>query len=83
MLFGICTKIENNSVYVATCGIVDVNVQGLVCVGDKLTVSPTPGKAEAIKYEVHEEKQFGTRSIGKVINLYKQWNRCKMLIDIE
>lgn len=83
MLFGICTKIENNSVYVATCGIVDVNVQGLVCVGDKLTVSPIPGKAEAIKYEVLEEKQFGTRCVGKVIDLYKQWDKCRMLIDIE
>lgn len=82
-VIGICTKIENNSIYVANCGIIDVNVKGLVCIGDKLTVSPVPGKAEAIKYEHLEEKQFGIRSIGKVIGLYKDWGRAKILIDLE
>ena len=38
-VIGICEKIENNMIYVANIGIIDVNVEGIICIGDKLTIS--------------------------------------------
>lgn len=81
-LFGICEKIENNMIYVSNTGIIDVNVIGLVCIGDRLTTSETKGKARAIKYD-QDERQFTIRSIGKVIGLYNTYNRVQVLLDIE
>lgn len=81
-VIGVCEKIENNMIYVANTGILDVNVIGLICIGDKLTTSEQKGKARAIKYS-QDETQFTVRSIGKVIGLYNTYDRAKVLLDIE
>lgn len=81
-LYGICEKIENNHIYVANTGVLDINVKGLVCIGDKLTTSETKGKARAIKYD-QDETQFTVRSIGKVIGLYNTYDRVQVLLDVE
>lgn len=81
-VIGVCTKIENNTILVANKGIVDVNVTGLFCIGDKLTASEIPGRAKAIRYK-EDETQFNIRSIGKVIELYRCYDVTKVLLDIE
>lgn len=81
-LYGICIKIENNLIYVSNRGIYDVNTEGIICIGDKLTTSEIPGKARAIRYD-QDERQFNIRSIGKVIELYNVYNKAKVLLDIE
>ena len=82
-LYGVCNKIENNYIYVQNTGIIDVNVTGIICLGDKLTLSNTPGKAEAIRYDPLDEKVFGLKSIGKVIGIYNVYDKVKVLLDIE
>ena len=82
-LYGVCNKIENNYVYVQNSGIIDVNVTGIICLGDKLTLSNIPGKAEAIKYDPLDEKIFNIKSIGKVIGIYNVYDKAKVLLDIE
>ena len=65
-------------------GIIDVNVKGIICLGDKLTIgNEEKGKAVAIRYDRLDEKQFGIRSIGKVIGLYEVYNKAQVLLDIE
>ena len=81
-VIGICEKIENNMIYVANTGIIDVNVEDIICIGDKLTTSNKPGKAVAIRYD-QDETQFTIRSIGKVIGLYNNYEKAKVLLDIE
>lgn len=83
LVIGICKSVINNTVEVCNTGIIDVNVVGLICIGDKLTTSKYEGKAQAIKYEKNEEDIFGVRSIGKVIGLYNNYNLAKVLLDIE
>lgn len=75
-------KIENNTIVVANKGMVDVNVTGLFCIGDKLTSSDIPGKARAIRYK-QDETQFNIRSIGKVIELYRTPYVTRVLLDVE
>lgn len=81
-VIGVCVKIENNTIVVANRGITDINVTGLICIGDKLTSSNIAGKAQAIRYR-QDETQFNIRSIGKVIELYKVYNIVKILLDVE
>lgn len=81
-VIGVCIKIENNTIVVANKGIVDVNVTGLFCIGDKLTSSDIPGKARAIRYK-QDETQFNIRSIGKVIELYRTPDVTRVLLDVE
>ena len=83
MIIGICSKVDRKYVYVKMKGIIDVNVTGIVCIGDKLSSSDIPGLAKAIKYERIEEKTFNIASIGKVIGLYKTYDKVKVLLDIE
>ena len=54
-----------------------------MCLGDKVKVSEVPGKAEAIRYDKLDERQFGIRSVGKVIKLYETYDKVQILIDIE
>lgn len=82
-LYGICTGVDNNKIYVENKGILDVNVTGLTCIGDKLTTCSIPGKAQAIRYSNQDETTFGKRSIGKVVGLYNDYSKVKVLLDIE
>lgn len=82
-LYGVCNKIENNYIYVQNTGIIDVNVTGIICLGDKLTLSNIPGKVEAIRYDPLDEKVFRLKSIGKVIGIYNVYDKAKVLLDIE
>lgn len=82
-LYGVCNKIENNYIYVQNTGIIDVNVTGIICLGDKLALSNIPGRAEAIRYDPLDEKVFGLKSIGKVIGIYNIYDKAQVLLDIE
>lgn len=83
MLYGICTKIEDSTIYVQNTGISEVNTIGIICIGDKLTTSETKGTAVAIKYSNQDETTFGIKSIGKVIQVYNNYNKAKVILDIE
>lgn len=82
-VIGVCNKIENGLIYVKSNGMIDVNVTGLICIGDHLTVSEEPGKASAIRYVYEDEDIFNIRSLGKVIGLYNDYDKAKVLLDIE
>lgn len=81
-VIGVCVSVNDMQVTYSNSGIVKVNVTGLVCLGDKLTISETPGKAIALKYE-QNITQFGHRCIGKVIKLYNDYYVADVLLDIE
>ena len=83
LVLGICKSISDKSVEVINGGMVDVNVTGLICVGDKLTTSNVAGKARAIKYANDDTRVFDIRSIGKVVGLYNDYSIAKVLLDIE
>lgn len=83
-IIGICVEtFENNEILVCSEGIVDVNVVGMVCLGDHLKLSNTDGKLEAILYDKQEEKQFAVMSIGKVIGLGDKYSTAKAIINIK
>ena len=82
-VIGVCIKIDKNLVYVANKGSTDVNVVGIICLGDKITTSEKLGKARAIKYVEQDETIFNIRSLGKVIGLYDTYNKAKVILDIE
>ena len=69
------TLLQNNKIAV-------INTTGIICIGDKLTLSEKPGKARALKYE-QNISTFKMPSIGKVIGLYQQYNRAKILLHID
>ena len=81
-IIGVCKTKNNNKVEVQSKGIIDVNVIGNIGLGTKLTSSNEKGKAKAIKYE-QDISQFNIYSIGKVIGIYKVYNKVKVLLDIE
>lgn len=82
-IYGVCVDVfADNEIIVATDGIVDVNVTGIICLGDHLTISSIDGKAEAIKV-LQEEELYDTRSIGKVIGLYNIYSKAKVLLNIK
>lgn len=82
-ILGICTQVNDNYVTITNEGVCDVNIYGMTCIGDKLTIGSIPGKAVAIKYVHDEEILFRKRSIGKVINLYDTYEKAKVLLDIK
>lgn len=62
-------------------GVVDVKTVGMVCLGDKLSISYKPGYAISEKYDRNFEKR---RTFGKVIALNKiKDNVATVLLDIE
>lgn len=81
-IIGVCKSITDNGIEVISKGITDVNVIGNIGLGSKLTSSNEKGKAKAIRYE-QDVSQFNIRSIGKVIGIYKVYNKAKVLLDIE
>ena len=81
-VIGICTNVDKNNIQITNSGIAEVNVTGLICLGDRLSVCEKPGIAKAIRYS-QDETKFRYRHIGKVIELYNRYDRVKVLLDIE
>ena len=81
-VIGVCTEVKDNIITYVNQGLVDVNVKGLICIGDRLTASDEFGIAEAIKYN-QDETKFRIRHLGKVVELYNRYNVVKVLLDIE
>ena len=80
---GICTEVNGNQITVQVDDIAEVNTTGLICIGDKLTVSTQEGKATAIKYIKQDQNIFNIVSIGKVIGLCRDITKATVLLDIE
>lgn len=83
LIIGVCVGIDGNNIHVLNKGMCDINVDGLVCIGDKLTSCAKNGKAKAIKYDKMDETIFNITSIGKVVGLYNDYSTAKVLLDIE
>lgn len=79
---GVCTDVKDNMITYTNSGLVDVNVKGIICIGDHLTASDEFGIAKAIKYE-QDESKFRIRHLGKVVGLYNNYNKARVLLDIE
>ena len=80
---GICIEDKGKTVEVQDEGIVDVNVTGITCIGDRLTTSKIAGKAKAIRNDNDEIRIFDIRPIGKVVGLYEDYSIVKVLLGIE
>lgn len=83
LVIGVCVAVKDDEVQVLSKGMCDINVSGIVCIGDKLTTSKYSGKAVAIKYDKMDEIIFNISSIGKVIGLYNNYEVAKVILDIE
>lgn len=83
LVIGICVQDQEDKVEIQDDGIVDVNVEGLICVGDILTTGDTPGKAVAIKYNDQDVTIFNFKKIGKVINVYNDYNKALVMLNIK
>lgn len=83
LVVGVCTADNKDTVDVISEGIVDVNVTGIICIGDRLTTSSISGKARAIKNDNDEIRVFDIRPIGKVVGLYNDYSVAKVLLGIE
>lgn len=82
---GVCVENYHDTEEILLCteGIIDVNVKGIICLGDHLAVSDVAGVAEAINYEIQEEKQFDVRSIGKVVALGDIYSKATVMLNIK
>ena len=83
MCIGICIADNGKTVDVIDEGIVDVNVTGITCIGDRLTTSKIAGRAEAIRNDNDEIRVFDIRPIGKVVGLYNDYSIARVLLGIE
>lgn len=82
-IIGVCTDtFEDGTILVCDNGIVNVNVTGIICLGDNLTISNICGKAEAIPHE-QDKDTFDIRSIGKVVSLSDVYSKAMVLLNIE
>lgn len=81
-IIGVCTAVKDNIINVESYGILDVNVNGIICIGDQLTASNIPGEAVAIKY-AEDNYKYDYRSLGKVIQIYNDYSKAKVLLDVE
>lgn len=84
-VIGVCADVfpDTEEVLICNQGVIDVNVTGIICLGDHIGVSQKPGKAEAINYEIQEERQFDVRSVGKVVGLYDVYSKARVLLNIK
>lgn len=82
---GVCADIfpDTNEILICNEGVIDVNVTGIICLGDHLSISDKAGKAEAINYSIQEEKQFDVRSIGKVVALGDVYSKATVMLNIK
>ena len=79
-IIGICEKIENNMIYVANTGIIDVNVEGIICIGDKLTISNSNGSVGTLnvisitssKYQINDTDNYIYTKVDNTINSINQ-----------
>lgn len=83
LCLGICVADNGKTVDVVDEGILDVNVTGIICIGDRLTTSKIAGKAKAIRNDNDEIRVFDVRPIGKVVGLYNDYGVAKVLLGIE
>lgn len=83
LVVGVCVNINGDLVDLLDEGIVDVNVEGIICIGDRLTTSKTPGKARAIRNDIDEIRIFEVKPIGKVVGLYNDYTIAKVLLGVE
>lgn len=83
MCIGICISDNGKTVDIVDEGIIDVNVTGITCIGDRLTTSKIAGKAKAIRNDNDEIRIFDIRPIGKVVGLYNDYSVAKVLLGIE
>lgn len=83
MCIGVCIADNGRTVDVIDEGIVDVNVTGITCIGDRLTTSKIAGRAKAIRNDNDEIRIFDIRPIGKVVGLYNDYSIVKVLLGIE
>ena len=83
MCIGICQIDNGKTISIVDEGIVNINVTGIICIGDRLTTSKIAGKAKAIRNDNDEIRIFDIRPIGKVIGLYDDYSKAKVLLGIE
>ena len=81
-VIGICTNVVKNTITITTKGEVDVNVTGMIAIDDKLTTSKIAGKAKAIDYPIYDEILYREVSIGRVIGIYRNYDKAKVLLEL-
>lgn len=81
-VIGICTSVVKNTVTITANGEVDVNVTGMIAIDDKLTTSKIAGKAKAIDYPIYDEILYREVSIGRVIGIYRNYDKAKVLLEL-
>lgn len=81
-VIGVCSIVAGNNITILNEGIIDVNVTGMIAIDDKLTTSKIAGKAEAIDYPIYDEILYREVSIGKVIGIYRYYNKAKVLLEL-
>lgn len=82
-VIGVCSFVAGNNLTILNEGIIDVNVTGMIAIDDKLTTSKIAGKAEAIDYPIYDEILYREVSIGKVVGIYRYYNKAKVLLELD
>ena len=82
-VIGVVSAVNGNIITIQKEGIIDVNVTGMISIDDKLTTSKIPGKARAIEYPIYDEILYREVSIGKVISIYRYYDKAKVLLNID
>ena len=83
LVIGVCVSDNGDTVDIVDEGILNVNVTGIICIGDRLTTSKIRGKARAIRNDNDDIRVFGIKPIGKVVGLYNDYSIAKVLLGIE
>ena len=81
-IIGVCTEVNHNQIEVQQEGYVIINIEGLYSIGSMVTASNIPGKAKALRY-LQEKRLYNLREVGKVIEIYNDIKKAKILLDIE
>ena len=81
-IIGVCKDVRNDLVLVQQSGICIINIVGAYGISSMVTASEIPGKGRALKYE-QEKRMFNLRSVGKVIEIYNDEHKAKILLDLE
>ena len=81
-IIGVCIAVRDNVIEVQQSGICIINIIGAYGISSMITASEVPGKGRALKYE-QEKRIWNIRSIGKVIEIYNDEHKAKVLLDLE